>query len=114
VYASDGAGLLESIGLNQRTLGPYTSPCRGDKTPYPDLGILDYSTAKSSGSLTFKVNIYDGNKNIIVQGSTDPVAVNPGHVLATIPLVASPCLDPNNPHPDISKANQPNEGNCNF
>jgi hypothetical protein len=104
VYASDdSSGPIESgIALNQRTLGPHASPCRGDKTPHPDLGILDYSSARSSGSLTFKVNLYDGNRNIIVQGSTDPTALNPGHVLPTVTLVASPC----GPAPTTDQPNQ--------
>ena len=116
VYANDE--LIETgIPLVQRTAGGHESVCRGTETPRPNLGILDYSTARSSGSLKFKVNIYDAPTpphNIIVQGYSENMAVSPGHVLNTITLVASPCLDPNNPHADMSKANQPNEGDCSY
>jgi hypothetical protein len=114
VYANDE--LIETgITLVQRTAGGHEGVCRGTETPRPNLGILDYSTARSSGTLKFKVNIYDQatagpDQHIIVQGFTAAVPVSPGHVLNTIPLVASPCLDPNNPRG--SKTNQPNEGDC--
>ena len=52
---------------------------------------MDYSTARTSGSLWFQVNIKDANKNIIIQGKTDPVGVSPGKILPTVFLVASPC-----------------------
>ena len=110
VYASDSPNAIESgIRLNQRTLGPKVSPCRGTETPV-DLGILDYSTARSSGSLSFMVNIYDASTSVIIQGTTDPVAVSPGHILPTIDLPVSPCLDPKNP--DQTHSDQPNEPAC--
>jgi hypothetical protein len=106
VYAGDSSTALESgIPLNQRTLGPDVSPCRGTQTP-TDLGILDYSTARSSGSLSFRVNVYDDTKTtIIIQGTTDPVAVSPGHILPTIDLPISPCGPPGN-------QDQPNQQPC--
>jgi hypothetical protein len=116
VYANDGATPIETgIPLIQRTLGSRVGACRGLETPRPSLGILDYSTARSSGVLKFKVNIYDAPTpphNIIVQGYSENMAVSPGHVLPTLDLVASPCLDPNNP--DRSTTNQPKEGACTY
>ena len=117
VYADDE--LIETgITLVQRTAGGHVGVCRGTDTAggrppkgtYPDLGILDYSTARSSGSLKFKVNIYDQatagpDQHIIVQGFTDAVPVSPGHVLNTITLVASPCGGPGN-------SSQPNQQPC--
>jgi hypothetical protein len=97
VYSTDSSAAIESgIALDQRTLGPKVSPCRGPDTP-TDLGILDYSTARSSGSLSFRVNVYatnpdDTSKLIpIIQGTTNPVPVSPGHILPTIDLPLSPC-----------------------
>lgn len=111
VYASDSPNAIErGIRLNQRTLGPKVSPCRGTETPI-DLGILDYSTARSSGSLSFRVNVYgtdpaDTSKSIpIIQGTTDPVPVSPGHILPTIDLPLSPCGPPGN-------QDQPNQQPC--
>jgi hypothetical protein len=72
---------------------------------------LDYSTARTSGSLWFQVNIKDVNQNTIIQGKTDPVGVSPGKILPTVFLVASPCVDPKNP--DQTHADQPNAGPCN-
>jgi hypothetical protein len=112
VYASDRSEAIEpSIGLNQRTLGPHASPCRGTETPL-DLGILDYSTARSSGSLSFRVNIRDANRYIIIQGMTDPVAVSPGHILPTVDLTASPCIDPDPKNPVKTNPDQPNAPAC--
>jgi len=111
VYASDSSTAIEvGVELNERDKGPLHSPCRGKETSFPELGILDYSTARSSGSLKFKVNIYDQatagpDQHIIVQGFTDAVPVSPGHVLSTITLVASPCGGPDN-------SSQPNQQPC--
>jgi hypothetical protein len=111
VYANDGAVPIETgIALIQRAVGTQVGVCRGTETPRPDLGILDYSTARSSGTLKFEVNIYDRatagpDRHIIVQGFTDAVPVSPGHVLSTITLVASPCGGPDN-------SSQPNQQPC--
>jgi hypothetical protein len=111
VYANDEPVAIETgIPLIQRTAGGHEGVCRGTETPRPDLGILDYSTARSSGSLKFKVNIYDKatagpDQHILVQGFTDAVPVSPGHVLNTITLVASPCGGPGN-------SSQPNQQPC--
>ncbi|HJX65323.1 MAG TPA: hypothetical protein VJ860_15380 [Polyangia bacterium] len=98
VYANDGTVPIETnIAIIDRTQGRQVNACRGSETAkdtFPDLGILDYSTARSSGTLSFKVRMYDGPSpphNVIVEGSTDSVGVNPGHVLPTVELVASPC-----------------------
>ncbi|MGB8298480.1 MAG: hypothetical protein WCG85_23900 [Polyangia bacterium] len=105
VYATDSSTAIErGIALNQRTLGPQVSPCRGPDTP-TDLGILDYSTARSSGSLSFRVNIYQVGGGVIIQGTTTPVAVSPGHILPTIELPVSPCGPPGN-------QDQPNQQPC--
>jgi len=107
VFASDSSQAIEIVDLNQRTLGPKVSPCRSTETP-TDLGILDYSTARSSGSLSFRVNLYgtDPTNNtqniIIIQGTTNPVPVSPGHILPTIDLPLSPC----GPKTTIDQPNQ--------
>jgi hypothetical protein len=112
VYASDSSTAIEvGVELNERDKGPLHSPCRGKETSFPELGILDYSTARTSGSLWFQVNIKDVNQNTIIQGKTDPVGVSPGKILPTVFLVASPCVDPKNP--DQTHADQPNAGPCN-
>jgi len=78
VYANDEPVAIETgIPLIQRTAGGHEGVCRGTETPRPDLGILDYSTARSSGSLKFKVNIYDKatagpDQHILVQVSRTP------------------------------------------
>jgi hypothetical protein len=109
VYASDSPDPIEfGIALNERNLGPKASPCRGTETannPDSDLGILDYSTARTSGSMSFKVNLYS-DKTVIIQGSTDPVGVSPGHILNTVYLVVSPCGPPGDQF-------QPNQQPCN-
>jgi hypothetical protein len=113
VYSTDSSAAIESaIALDERTLGPQVSPCRGPDTP-TDLGILDYSTARSSGSLSFRVNVWApdttdiSKKAIIIQGTTTPVPVSPGHILPTIDLSLSPCGPPNGANPD-----QPNQQPC--
>jgi len=106
VYASDRSDPVETgIPLNERTAGPKVSPCRGAQTPYPDLGILDYSTARSSGSLSFRVNVYDSSNAVIIQGFTTPAAVSPGNVLPTLELVAYPCGP-------ATTTEQPNQQTC--
>jgi len=108
VYASDSTSPIEvGVELNERDKGPAHSPCRGKDTSFPELGILDYSTARTSGSLWFQVNIKDANKNIIIQGKTDhPVGVSPGNILPTLFLVASPCGP-------ATTQDQPNQPTCN-
>jgi hypothetical protein len=109
VYSTDSSTALEDVTLDQRTLGPQVSPCRGPDTP-TDLGILDYSTARSSGSLSFRVNVLASNPaNLatsipIIQGTTNPVPVSPGHILPTIDLSLSPC--------GAATTDQPNQQPC--
>ena len=44
--------------------------CVGGDTPQ-DLGHLSYSSSRTSGSLTFRVEAYDANNNILFSGTSD-------------------------------------------
>jgi len=76
-------------GTNLKTLaGPLA--CRaGEKDP--SIGTMDYSTARSGGTLKFIVSMQDTDPKTIVQGSVDG-PVKTGQVLS-LDLVASPCND---------------------
>jgi hypothetical protein len=55
----------------------------------PDIGVMDYSTTRSSGTLTFFVSMVDTAKSPIAQGSAS-AGVSPGKVLS-VDLVCNAC-----------------------
>jgi len=80
---------------NEQELKTIQGPtaCRHTLTPI-DIGVLDYSTARTSGKLSFMVNMMDTadvSGSVIVQGTTQAEAVDPGHVEPTLELVAGEC-----------------------
>jgi len=56
-----------------------TSACPPGNTP-DDLGVLDYSTAKQSGSIKFVVTMAGADNKDLAQGTTE-ASVSPGKVL---------------------------------
>jgi hypothetical protein len=55
----------------------------------PDVGVMDYSTTRSSGTLEFFVSMVDPDKNPVAQGSVK-AGVSPGKVLS-VDLVCNAC-----------------------
>jgi hypothetical protein len=65
-----------------------TAACRAPSTPEV-VGVMDYSTAKQSGTIEFVVNMNDTEHVTIVQGTTS-AGVAPGKVM-NVDLVAATC-----------------------
>jgi hypothetical protein len=65
--------------------------CKAPDTPvYPnDIGTMDYSTIRSSGTIEFVVNMEDTTGAIIVQGSAQG-GVKPSQIIQ-LELVGEPC-----------------------
>ena len=74
-----GVAVLYEFPLAQQNGGPDSlrQGCGGALTPANgDIGTFSYSTSRSSGTLTFKVEGYDDSGTKIVQsGASDPVNV---------------------------------------
>ena len=62
--------------------------CKAPDTPI-DIGTMDYSTMKSSGTIKFIINMEDTANTIIVQGSAEG-AVKPSQIVS-LELVGEPC-----------------------
>ena len=75
-------------GTELRTL-PGPVACKAPDTPL-DIGTMDYSSKRSSGTLEFIINMKDTDGLIIVQGSTEG-GVRPGQIVS-LDLVAETCL----------------------
>jgi hypothetical protein len=84
VFAGDKQ-IEEHKPLAQLNGNPACSP---QKTPL-DVGTMDYSTARTSGTLRFIVNMLDLNGIVTVQGSAQ-ADLRVGQVLS-VDLVAEPC-----------------------
>jgi hypothetical protein len=74
-------------GTELRTL-PGPVACKAPDTPL-DVGTMDYSTKRSSGTLEFIINMKDTDGLVIVQGSTEG-GVRSGQIVS-LDLVAETC-----------------------
>jgi hypothetical protein len=85
---ADGKQIEKGRDLNT-VEGP--AACHSPDTP-DHIGLLDYSTARSSGTVKFIINMIELNppNDITVQGSAE-AAVKGGGAIVTVPLVAEPC-----------------------
>ena len=63
--------------------------CQNISDSTTDIGVMDYSTARSSGTLRFFVNMLDTASAPIAEGSANK-GVSPGHVLS-VDLVIEAC-----------------------
>jgi len=86
---ADGQQIEE--GKNLKTRNGIAEACQAPNTPL-NVGILDYSTTRSSGKLKFTVAMKNLDSDVIAQGSTQEAAVNPGSVYpGTLEVLATPC-----------------------
>jgi hypothetical protein len=80
--------LLKKLDGTAACKAPTTGTDQYGNTTY-NLGTMDYSSARSSGTIKFFVNMVSLEGNPAAQGSAQGDA-NPGQVL-TLNLVAAPC-----------------------
>lgn len=85
VYVLAGDKQIEGWPLTNLDGNP---ACSRDKTPL-DVGTMDYSTARTSGTLTFIVDMLDLDRAVTVQGS-EPADIKVGRVLS-VNLIAKTC-----------------------
>jgi hypothetical protein len=95
VYVLDGgSGRTIEAGRELVTTNDVPSPgtreCNLGRTPR-DLGVLDYSTAKSGGTLKFVVSMTDSTPYTILDGSVEGQVK--GGVIS-LSLLVAPCNDP--------------------
>lgn len=77
--------------------GYQTIPCTLTKVPY-NLGIVDFSTASSRGTLQFAVELVDLNRQVVAKGTSPSVAIVPNTTTQTAVLAVSvkPTVDGGN------------------
>gem|GEM_PF-3149994 len=68
--------------------GYQTLPCTLTKVPY-NLGVVDFSTRSSRGTLQFAVELLDLNRQMVARGTTPPVAIVPNTTARTAVLAVS-------------------------
>lgn len=61
-------------------------PCRENNVPR-HVGTFQWTSTATSGTLQFKVTLFNANHDPIGDGTSDPVAVSPGKHLATSVLI---------------------------
>lgn len=65
-----------------------TLPCTLNSVPY-SLGVVDFSTSASRGTLVFTVKMLDLNRQPIAVGSSQPVAIVPENTTQTAVVAVS-------------------------
>jgi hypothetical protein len=85
--------LFQISGCEFQVSGAETSSARSLNCPptavHRDVGTFEWSTQVKTGTLQFEVQIFDPNRVVIGQGTSDEIAVAPGkHLTTTVNVVA--------------------------
>jgi len=91
VFVLEGGKKIENGQPLKTIAGPLA--CQpGTLSENPNIGVMDYSTARSSGTLQFFVSMLDTDPKPILEGSAN-MGVSPGHILS-VDLVCKNCSGP--------------------